>query len=84
MSVHQGVVCAYGSGALSVIIMRYAANVVHPTFGHAVLALFAVAGILAAYLLIAGSNLAPGQKAANIIGVAVVAGICPAIASFLA
>ena len=83
MSERHDVSGAYASGAAAAIVIRYVASVAHPVFGHAVLALFAVLGVLAAYLLIARSGLDETQKAANIIGAAVVAGICFAIVSYL-
>jgi hypothetical protein len=52
------------------------ASVAHPTFGHTVLALFAVAGIVLAYLLIAASKLGPDQQGANIVGAAVARRMC--------
>ena len=56
-------------------------GVAQPTFGHAALALIAVLGFLAAFLLIARADVEPGAKAANVMGAAVVSGICFAIVS---
>ncbi len=83
LSERQDVVLAYACGAVAAIVIRYVASIAHPAFGHAVLALFAVAGILAAYLLIARADLEPDMKAAHIIGAAVVAGICFSVVSYL-
>jgi len=74
---------AFASSALAAIIIRYVASVQHPVFGHVVLALLAVVGFVAAYLLIAASDTTPDTKAGIIIGSAVVAGICFAVVSYL-
>ena len=74
---------AYVCSAVAAILIRYVASVGHPGSGHAVLALLAVAGVVAAYLLIARSDTDENQKAANIVGAAVIAGICFAIVSWL-
>jgi uncharacterized membrane protein YeiB len=76
---HQDILCAYASSALAAILIRYVASVRHPVYGHLLLALMAVCGILAAYLLIAQSKVEPNTKAANVIGAAIVAGICFAV-----
>jgi hypothetical protein len=80
---HQDLVAAYIVGALSAIDIRYVASVSHPAVSHLILALFAVAGFLAAYLLIAQSQVDPATKGGTVIGVAVVAGMCFAIVSYL-
>jgi hypothetical protein len=79
---HPEIICAYASSALAAVFIRYVAGVAHPIYGHVVLALFALGGFLAAYLLIAGSRIEPAAKAANIIGAAVVSGICFAVVSY--
>jgi len=74
---------AIAIGALAAIIIRCVASVQHPGFGHLLLALIAVAGFLAAYLLIAVSNAASEVKVGTIVGAAVVSGICFAGMSYL-
>jgi hypothetical protein len=76
-------IAAFASSALAAIIIRYVASVQHPVFGHAVLALLAVMGFVAAYLLIAASDATPDAKAGIIVGNAVVAGSCFGVTSFL-
>jgi hypothetical protein len=80
---HQHVISAYACGALAAIILRYVASVAHPVFGHAILAVLAVVGIVAGYLLIARADLDENQRAGNIIGAVVVGGVCLAIVSYL-
>ncbi len=83
LSERQDVVIAYACAAVAAIVMRYVASVAHPGAGYAVLALLAVVGIVAACLLIARARLEPEAAAANVIGAAVLGGICFAITSFL-
>lgn len=83
MAGHQDLICAYASGALAAMILRYVASVAHPVYDHVALALIAMCGILAAYLLIAQSKIAPEAKAANVIGASVVSGIFFAVVSYV-
>jgi hypothetical protein len=80
-NINQHLLGAYASSALATMIIRYVAGVTQPTFGHAALALIAVFGFLAAFLLIARADVEPGAKATNVIGAAVVSVICFAIVS---
>ena len=80
---HTDLIGAFVSSALAAVVIRYVASVQHPVFGHLVLALFAVAGFLAAFLLIGRSKAALEVKAGSIVGAAVVSGICFAVVSYL-
>jgi hypothetical protein len=80
-SIKQHLLGAYASSALATVIIRYVAGVSEPSFYHVALALIAVLGFLAAFLLIARAGVEPGAKAANVIGAAVVSAICFAIVS---
>jgi Flp pilus assembly protein TadB len=80
---HKHLTAAYVSGALATIVIRYVASVGHPSIVHAVLALLALAGFVAAYLLIARSSAEPGVKAGTVVGAAVVSGVCFALVSYL-
>jgi hypothetical protein len=80
---HTDLIGAFVSSALSTIVIRYVSSVQHPVFGHLVLALFAVAGFLAAFLLIGRSKAPLEVKAGSIVGAAVVCGICFAVISYL-
>jgi hypothetical protein len=80
---HKDLIGAFVSSAFAAIIIRYVASVGQPSIAHLVLALIAVAGFLAAFLLIGRSNVEPGIKAANVIGAAVVAGACFALVGYL-
>ena len=78
---HQDLICANASGTLAAMTLRYVASVPHLVYDHVPLALLAVLEILAAFLLIAQSKVQ--AKAANVIGAAVVAGICFAVVSYV-
>jgi hypothetical protein len=80
---HSDLVVAFVTSALAAIVIRYVAGVQHPVFGHLVLALFAVSGFLAAFLLIGRSTAAPEVKAGSIVGAAIVSGICFTVMSYL-
>jgi hypothetical protein len=83
MTDHKYLRNAYISGAVAAIILRYVASVAKPGTVHAVLALIAVCGIVGAYLYVARADSEPGMKAANIVGAAVVAGVCFALVSLV-
>ena len=80
---HKDLTSAYVSGAVAAIIMRYVTSVAKPGIGDVVLALIAVCGIVGAYLFVARSNADPGLRAATIVGVAIVSGVCFALVSLL-
>ena len=80
---HKDLLGAYVSSALATIIIRYVASVGHPSIIHMVLALVAVVGFVAAYLLIARSSAEPGVKGGTVIGAAVVSGLCYVLVSSL-
>ena len=80
---HKDLVGAYVSSALATIVIRYVATVGHPSMVHVVLALLALVGFVAAYLLIARSSAEPGVKAGTVVGAAVVSGVCFALVSYL-
>ena len=74
---------AYACAAFAAVVIRYVASATQPTFSHGLFAVLAVAGIIAAYLLIARARLEPEATAANIIAASVLGGICFAITSYL-
>jgi hypothetical protein len=70
---------------LSALAFRYGyvASVEDPGIVEMILALIAMLGFLAAYLLVAQSSIEPDAKGGNVIAVAVVSAICFAIAADL-
>jgi hypothetical protein len=83
MTEHKHLMSAYVSGAVAAILMRFAASAAKPGIFHLILALIAVCAIVAAYLSIARSNADGGLKAANIVGAAVVSGLCFTLVSLI-
>jgi hypothetical protein len=83
MTDHKYLTRAYVSAALGAILMRVAAGAAKPSVFHVILALIAICAIVAAYLSVARSNADAGVKAANVVGAAVVAGVCFALVSLL-
>jgi hypothetical protein len=80
---HKDLLGACASGAVATILIRYVASVGHPGIVHVVLALLAVVGFVAGFLLIARSSVEPAVKAGTVIGAAVVSGLCFALVSYL-
>ena len=76
MTDHKYLTRAYIGGAVAAILMRFAASAGKPGVLHLILALIAVCAIVGAYLSVARSNADGGLKAANIVGAAVVSGVC--------
>ena len=83
MTDHKYLTRAYIGGVVAAILMRFAASAAKPGILHLILALIAVCAIVGAYLSIARSNGDGGLKAANIVGAAVVSGLCFALVSLI-
>ena len=83
MTDHKHLTSAYIGGAVAAILMRYAASVAKPGIFDLILALIAVCAIVVAYLSVARSNADGGLKAANIVGAAVVSGLCFSLVSLI-
>ena len=83
MTDHKHLTRAYVSGALGAILLRVVSGAANPGVLHVILALIAICAIVGAYLCVARSNVDGGVKAANIVGVAVLAGVCFALVSLL-
>jgi hypothetical protein len=80
---HKHLTRAYVSGALGAILLRVVAGAANPGVLHVILVLIAVGAIVGAYLCVARSNVDGGVKAANVVGVAVVAGVFFALVSLI-
>jgi hypothetical protein len=83
MTVHKHLASAYLSGALGAILLRLAAGAAKPGVLHVILGLIAIGAIVGAYLSVARSSADGSVMAANIVGIAVLAGVCFALVSLL-
>jgi hypothetical protein len=83
MTDHKYLTRAYVSGAVAAILLRVAAGAATPSVFHVILALIAICAIVGAYLSVARSNADGGVKTANIVGAAVVSGVCFALVSLI-